>query len=515
MSGLSLYTAGLSLFNITTFIALIGGSLLGIIIGALPGLSAIMAVSILLPLTYGMAPQSAILMLLGVYCGANYGGSIAATLVNIPGTPSAVMTTLDAYPLAKKGKAGLAIGVATAASAIGGIFSVIVLTLISPVIARFALKFTSLEMLAVSIFGISIIAFISKGSTIKGLMAGIFGLLIATIGFDPQSAVPRFTFNSLYLNSGVQFTSAMIGLFGLTEIMLSVGKAAGDRSGAIEDVKNTFECFKHIGKYFGNLMRSSVIGVIVGAIPGAGGTIASIIAYAQQKKLSKNPDEMGEGAIEGIIAAEAANNACCGGAMTTLLSLGIPGDSVTAILMGAFIIHGMQPGPNLFNTNYPLVSAIFIGMFIINIMILVLGLTGAPYFAKLLKFPPYLLNSMILVLCVVGTYGVQNSLFDIKVMLVFAALGYAFAKLEIPRSPIVLSLILGPLMEENLRRWMLLADGHYFGYLVECCTKTPIAPIIFAVTIITLISPLFSKKGKSALSEDALEQYEAKNAENK
>lgn len=511
MSNFSLYTAGLGLFNITTFISLLGGCLLGITIGALPGLSAIMAVSILLPLTYGMAPQAAILMLLGVYCGANYGGSISATLVNIPGTPSAVMTTLDAYPLAKKGKAGLAIGVATASSAIGGIISVFVLTFISPVIARFALNFTSLEMLAVSIFGISIIAFISKGSTIKGLMAGIFGLLIATMGFDPNTAVPRFTFGSIYLNSGVQFTAAMIGLFGLTEIMLNIEKKVKG-IGVIEDVHNTFGCFSALKGQTGNLARSSIIGVIVGAIPGAGGTIASIISYAQEKKLSKHPELMGEGSIDGIVAAESANNACCGGAMTTLLSLGIPGDSVTAILMGAFVIHGMQPGPNLFNTNYPLVSAIFIGMFIINIFILILGLCGAPYFAKLLKFPSHLLQSMIIVLCIVGTFGVQNSLFDVKVMLIFTAIGYFFAKIEIPRSPIVLALILGPLMEENLRRWMGLANGDYLGYFVQCCSRTPIAPIIFAITIITLISPLFGKFKKN-ISEDALDEYE-KNIKN-
>lgn len=499
--------------GLTTIMALVGGTLTGIIIGALPGLSAMMAVSILVPLTYGMTAEVAILMLLGVYCGANYGGSIAATLVNIPGTPSAVMTTLDAYPMAKQGKAGLAIGLATMSSAIGGFFSVIVLSMLSPVIARFALKFTSLEKMSIAIFGISVMAFISKGSTLKGLIAGVFGLLVATIGFDPNTSILRFNFGSIYLNSGINFTAAMIGLFGMTEIMLAAEKKPKQQAEQkIEAVKDTLACFRYFKKEWLNIFRSSVIGVIVGAIPGAGGTIASIIAYAQQKKLSKHPERMGSGAVEGIVAAEAANNACTGGAMTTLLSLGIPGDAVTGILMGAFIIHGLQPGPNLFNTNYNLISAIFIGMFLINILILVLGLAGAPYFAKLLKFPRHTLNTVILVLCVVGTFGVQNSMFDVRVMVVFAVIGYVFTKLEVPRAPIVLALILGSMMEENLRRWLELSDGHYWAYFVECSSKTPIAPIILAITILTLVSPLFKKN--KPFTEDALTEYEKKNEEN-
>jgi putative tricarboxylic transport membrane protein len=507
MFDFSLYTAGLPLLGAATLLALLGGTLTGIVIGALPGLSAMMAVSILVPLTYGMAPEVAILMLLGVYSGANYAGSISATLVNIPGTPSAVMTTLDAYPMAKQGKAGLAIGLATMSSAIGGFFSVIVLSMLSPVIARFALQFTSLEKLSIAIFGISIMAFISKGSTLKGLIAGIFGLLVATIGFDPNTSILRFSFGSIYLNSGINFTAAMIGLFGMTEIMLTIeDRKKKQKEQDIQKVRDTFACFRYFKQSLGNLIRSSVIGVVVGAIPGAGGTIGSIISYAQQKKISKHPEKMGTGAVEGIVAAEAANNACTGGAMTTLLSLGIPGDAVTGILMGAFIIHGLQPGPNLFNTNYDLVSAIFIGMFLINILILVLGLFGAPYFAKLLNFPRHFLNSGIMVLCVVGTFGVQNSMFDVKVMVVFAIIGFLFTKLEIPRAPIVLALILGTMMEENLRRWLSLSNGDYLGYFMECSHKTPIAPIVLAITIFTLISPLFKKK--SILSEDALEEYE-------
>ncbi|MGE4352970.1 MAG: tripartite tricarboxylate transporter permease [Oscillospiraceae bacterium] len=506
MTGLDLYTLGFSLMSPMIFIAMLGGTIIGIVIGALPGLSATMAVSILLPVTYGMSPTAGIMMLLGVYCGGNYGGSIAATLVNIPGTPSAVMTTLDAYPMAKKGKAGLAIGLATMASAIGGLFSVFVLAAMSPLIAQVALKFGSLEMLAVCIFGISIMAFISQGSTLKGLMSGVIGLLIACIGFDPVTSVPRFTYDSIYLFSGVNFTASMIGLFGLTEVLsFAENGFKANESEQIAEVKNASQCFKHLPSQAGNIIRSSIVGTIVGAVPGAGGTIASIVSYAVEQKVSKHPEEMGKGSVDGIVAAEAANNACTGGAMTTMLSLGIPGDAVTAILIGAFIVHGVTPGPTMFTKNRDLVSAIFIGMFFINILILIVGMNGAPYFARLLKAPKSILNACVLLLCVVGTYGVANSMFHVKVMIVFGLLGIVFSKLGMSRAPVVLALILGPTMEKNLRRCLSIANGNFLSYFIEESAKNPIAPIIFAVTAFTLIAPLFNKKIK--LSEDSVYKF--------
>lgn len=511
MIGLDLYTAGFSLMTPSTLLAMIGGTLIGIIIGALPGLSATMAVSILLPITYGMSPTAGIMMLLGVYCGGNYGGSIAATLVNIPGTPSAVMTTLDAYPMAKRGQGGLAIGLATMASGLGGLFSVFILAFLSPLIAEIALKFGSLEMLAVCVFGISIMAFISQGSTLKGLMAGVIGLLVACIGFDPVTSIPRFTYDSIYLFSGVNFTAAMIGLFGFTEV-LSFAEKGFKNSNAeqIAEVKNTVACFKHLPTQVFNLLRSSIAGVIIGAIPGAGGTIASIVSYAIEQKCSKHPEEMGNGSVDGIVAAEAANNACCGGAMTTMLSLGIPGDAVTAILIGAFIVHGVTPGPTMFTEHRDLVSAIFIGMFIINVLVLTIGLFGAPHFAKLLKCPKSLLNAGILLLCVVGTFGVANSMFHVYIMITFGIIGICFSKLGLPRAPIVLALILGPTMEKNLRRCMSISGGDFFGYFLEQSAKNPIAPIVFALTLFTLIAPLFSKKLK--LSEDSVYKFGKKEA---
>jgi len=503
---MQLYLEGLSLLTPMVLLFMLLGTLVGITIGALPGLTAMMAVSILVPMTYGLNPTCGILMLLGVYCGANYGGSISATLINIPGTPSAVMTTLDAYPLAKQGKAGLAIGMATMSSALGGLFGVITLTFLSPVIAEVALKFTSLEMFAVAIFGISIIAYISPGSTLKGLISGVFGLMVGTMGFDPINGVARFTFGSMYLFSGIQFTAAMIGLFGLSEVLISCEKKFDPNvKPDFYEVKNPFECFRYLKELAGNIIRSSISGTIVGAIPGAGGTIASIVAYAQQMKMTKNPELMGKGSLEGIAAAEAANNACCGGAMTTLLSLGIPGDAVTAILIGAFVVHGLRPGPMLFQTNFDLVSAIFIGMAIINVLILVIGLCCAKYVARLLLIPKPIMNTVILILCVVGTFGIQGGMFDVYVMVFFAILGYLMSKFSFPRAPIVLALILGPLMEENLRRWLSIHEGDAFASLFRTFSTNPISAVIFIVTILSLVMPLFRKK-KGKFTEEGIKE---------
>jgi putative tricarboxylic transport membrane protein len=490
-----LYTAGFELLNANAIIFMVLGVILGLVVGALPGLTATMGVSILVPLTYGLSPTASIMMLLGIYCSANYAGSISATLVNIPGTPSAVMTTLDAYPMALKGEAGRAIGIATLSSSLGGLFSVVTLALFSPLIAGIALKFTSFEMFLVAFWGISMMAYVSPGSTLKGLLAGFVGLIIATIGYDPVTAAPRFTFGESNLLSGVDFIAAMIGLFGVSEILLNIETPGQNVRQEIFKIEGSLRSFKEVIKMWAVVLRSSVAGVIVGAIPGAGGTIASIVAYAQQKRFSKHPESMGKGAPEGIAAAEAANNACTGGAMTTLLSLGIPGDAVTAILIGAFILHGIQPGPFLFEKNFDLVSAIFIGMVLINILFLVFGMFGARYLARLLFVPRSILNTVILALSVIGTYAVQASLFDVVVMLVFSGLGYVMTKQEIPRAPMVLALILGPLLEQNFRRWLSLADGQYVATLLDAYTHNPVSIVLSLLVVATIVLPMLRRNG--------------------
>ena len=492
-----LYSAGFRLFDVNAISFMVLGVLLGLVVGSLPGLTATMGVSILVPLTYGLSMTAAIMMLLGVYCSANYAGSISATLVNIPGTPSAVMTTLDAYPMAQKGEAGRAIGIATLSSSLGGLFSVVTLALFSPLIASIALKFTSFEMFLVAFWGISMMAYVSPGSTLKGLLAGFAGLIIATIGYDPVTAAPRFTFGESNLLSGVNFIAAMIGLFGVSEILLNIEKPGQNVRQEIFKIEGSFRSFKEVIKLWAVVLRSSVAGVIVGAIPGAGGTIGSIVAYAQQKRFSKHPELMGKGSPEGITAAEAANNACTGGAMTTLLSLGIPGDAVTAILIGAFILHGIQPGPFLFQKNFDLVSAIFIGMVFINILFLVFGMFGARYLARLLFIPRSILNTVILALSVIGTYAVEASIFDVIVMLVFSGLGYVMTKQEIPRAPMVLALILGPILEQNFRRWLSLADGQYGATLLDAYMHNPVSIVLSLLVVATIVLPLIRRNGKA------------------
>ena len=496
MGSFELYTLGWQYINLHMVIMIFLGTLLGVLIGALPGLTVIMAVSIIVPLTYTMNPTASALMLLGVYCGGNYGGSITACLINIPGTPSAIMTGLDGHPLSKRGNAGLAIGTATVSSFLGGVFSVLVLAIASPLLASIAIKFRSLEIFGVALFGISVIAYVSPGSTLKGIMAGLVGLLIATMGFDPTIGIPRFSFGSVNLLGGVDFISAMIGLFGMSEMLSAIEKTKREREIAFvqEKVTGTWDAFKYLRKLKGVIMRSSLIGVIICAIPGAGGTIASIAAYGVQKQFSKHGNLMGKGSLEGVAAPEAANNACTGGAMTPLLALGIPGDAVTAILIGAFIIHGIVPGPMMYTTNPEMVSAIFIGLLIANVFILCIGLPGARHISKVLKIPTEILNALIIALCVIGTYAVRNSLFDTGVMLVFGIVGYFMSKGGVPKAPVVLALVLGPLMEENLRRWARLADGDYYNAIMNAVLTNPVTLIMLLATLAVLAAPLLSKK---------------------
>ena len=495
MTFFQLYTEGLPLvLQPDVLFMAVGGVFMGITIGALPGLTVTMAVAILVPLTYGLSPLAGILGLIGIYCGGNYGGSVSAILVNVPGTPSAVMTGLDGYPLTLRGKAGKAIGTATITSFIGGFLSVIVLSLVSPVVAKIAIGFTSAEFFAIGILGLSLIAYLGEGSFLRGLISGILGLVLATVGSDPIMGYPRFTFSQADLFEGIPFIIAMIGLFGVTEILVQVEKGEHLKK-VSQALKNIVPELKTLVKLFPTVIRSSVIGVIIGAVPGAGGTIASIVSYGQQKRISKEPEKMGQGALEGIAAAEAANNSCTGGAMLTMLSLGIPGDAVTGILIGALMIHGLRPGPILFKENFEMVSAIFVGMFFANICMLVLGLAGAPLFARLISMPKRFLNAAILAFAVIGSYSVRNSFFDIGLMLAFGFGGYLMHKVSLPRTPIVLALILGPFIEDNLRRSLLLVRGDVTMFLRTLVSR-PISLFILVFTIFLFLFPLLRQKLK-------------------
>jgi putative tricarboxylic transport membrane protein len=469
---------------------LIVGSVVGIVIGSLPGLTATMGVALILPVSFGMEPVSGILLLIGVYFGSVYGGSLTAILINTPGTPASAATALDGYAMAKKGLAHKALTISTLSSTIGGILSVIVLILIAPQLASFALKFSAPESFALAVFGLSIISSIAGKSLIKGLMAGVLGLLVSSIGLDPMGGFPRFTFDNMNLTNGVNLIPVMIGLFAASEAFKSMENifSSSKKTIVVEKVKLKWLEFKSL---IVTILRSSGIGTFIGMIPGAGGDITAFVAYNEAKRFSKNKEEFGKGALKGVAAPEAANNSVTGGAMIPLLTLGIPGDAVTAVLLGALMVQGLQPGPMLFENNGPIVYTLFVGMLLANILILILGLAGIRIFTKVLHIPKTILTPIILVLCVVGSYSLGNSYFDVIVMFGAGVIGYFLQRYDFPASPIILGLILGPMMESNLRRSLLMSQGE-----LDIFYTRPITAVLLGLAIVTLFSPLLTKKIK-------------------
>lgn len=480
----ALYTAGWPLITASVFGMLVIGTIAGVIIGALPGLTANMAVAVMTPLTYGMSPSGAFALLLGAYCGGVYGGCITAIIARIPGTPSSMMTTLDGYPMSQRGESGKAIGIATVSSFVGGLLSVVILGLFAPTIAEFALEFSAQEYFAIAVFGLSIIAYISPGSMVRGLLAGCIGILLATIGADPIDGFTRFTMGSFNLMSGLELFPLLIGIFGLSEAFNAVAryneKVEVDRN--IGRILPTWADLKAITP---TMLRASPIGVIIGAIPAAGGTIAAIVAYGIEKRFSKRSDQFGTGIPEGIAAPEAANNASTGGAMIPMLTLGIPGDSITAILIGALLIHGLQPGPLLFRDHFPVVSSIFLLMCMANILFLFIGLGGARIVGKIIATPVNILLPVIMLLCVVGTYAIRNSHFDLGILFMFGGVGYLFTKGKMPTAPLVLGFILGPIVESSFRRSLVLSGGDLTTFFTR-----PLSAVFLVLTVLTLFSPV-------------------------
>lgn len=434
------------------------GTAAGITMGALPGLTATMGVALLVPLTFGRPPLESISMLIGIYCGAMYGGSISAILIRTPGTPAAAATLMEGYPMAQRGEAGRAMSMALFASFFGGVVGALVMTFASPWVSTIALEFGPVEYFGLAIFGLSVIVSISGRSLIKGAMSALFGLLIATIGFDPISGFPRFTFGMMEMMEGPPFIPVLIGLFAVSEVFNEVQK-----TGAVQQVKaridRYFPSWTDIRKSFKTLCRSSLIGTGVGAVPGAGGDIAAFVAYGEAKRTAKHPERFGTGEIEGLAASESANNACSGGAMIPLLSLGVPGDAVTAVLLGAFVVQGLQPGPMLYKEHMDFVYQIFASMMLAQIAMQFIGMAGIRLFAKVILVDRAILTPSIFVLSMVGAFAMRSNVFDVYTTLAFGVLGYIMTRHDYPLSPILLALILGPMAESNLRRAMVISSG--------------------------------------------------------
>jgi len=434
------------------------GVVVGILAGAMPGLSPSTAVALLVPFSYTMEPALALILLTSIYIAANYGGSITAVLINTPGTPSAAVTAMDGYPLTQQGNAGKGLGVALVASTIGGAIGVLILILFAVPLAKLALKFSPADYFALALFGLATVASMGRGNTLKALVAILFGLLIKTIGIDPISGVSRFTFGSDMLYDGFTLIPALIGLFAVSVVFVKVETWTGIGR-TLDKIDNKLPSVKEFLKIKMTILRSSVIGTIIGIFPGAGATIAAFISYDVSKRASSEPEMFGKGSLEGVAAAEGANSSSVGGALVPLLALGIPGSATDAVLLGAFMLHDLVPGPLLFRDNPDIVYGIFAALIVANIMILLVGLYGNKLFIKVVSVPEALLYPMILAIAIIGSFAVKGSMFDVAACIGFGIVGWIFKRYGYPVAPVVLGIVLGNMVEENFRRAVIM-DGY-------------------------------------------------------
>jgi putative tricarboxylic transport membrane protein len=446
------------LFSSKLLIVLIFGTLFGLILGVLPGLGPTTGGALILPFTMTLDPLSAIVLLTSIYCAGTYGGAITAVLINTPGTPAAAATCLDGYPLAQKGEAGRALGMATVSSTVGGIFSVIVLVFFAPVLAQLAYEFGQPEYFALAIFGLTMLASIGEGSPIKNLIAGAFGILISTIGKDFMTSIDRFTYGINELSVGIGFIPVVVGLFAISEM----------------------------------LTQSTLLDQVFKRVALKAVKLASLIGYSEAKRFSKEPEEFGKGSIEGIAGAEAANNAATGGAMVPTLALGIPGSATTAVILTGLIIHGVRPGPDLFREQPDFLYGIFGAMLIANVLFFIFGFFGAKLFARITLVPNKILWPMIFAVSVCGTYSLSQSIIDVWIMLFFGVLGFFMRRFGFSVVPVIIGLILGELVEGTLRQSLVIFDGNWLMFLTR-----PIALTFFILSLIALAFPLLrSKKQK-------------------
>jgi len=461
------------------------GVTLGTLIGVLPGIGPVTGVAILIPITFGLNATTAIITMAGVYYGAMYGGSTTSILINVPGESSSVMTTLDGYQMAKKGRAGPALGMAAFGSFIAGTLAVVLLTFIAPPLANVALSFGPPEYFALTFMGLTLVTSLSGESMIKGTMSGVFGLIVASVGVDAISGEERFTFGNIYLLDGMGFIGVAVGLFAVAEVLVNLEEPMEQVFVRTKlTLRNLFPNLQDWKDSLGPIGRSSLLGFFIGVLPGAGATIASFMSYAMEKKLSKHPEKFGTGIIEGVAAPESANNAAAGGAMVPLLTLGIPGSGTTAVLLGALLIHGLRPGPLLFQNNPDFVWAVIASMYIGNVMLLVLNLPLVGMWASMLRIPYRILMPLIVTLSAVGVFATDNNVFDMWVMFAFGVIGYLMRKLEFPAAPAVLGLVLGPLVERSLRQSLTISHGDLSIFVTR-----PISAVLTAIALLSLFAP--------------------------
>jgi len=463
------------------------GVFLGTVIGMLPGIGSSAGVALLIPMSFGMDPTTALIMMCGVYYGAMYGDSISAILINTPGDGAAVMTTLEGHKMARKGRAGAALAVAAWASFIAGSIGVVALTLISVPLAQFSLRFGPAEYFMLMLFAMTSVSALSGTSRAKALFAVAFGLMLATVGIDLQTGESRFTLGIPELDDGLHFPAVVVGLFAVSEVLRALERWHGGHAQMVRIEGKLLLTRAEWQRSVPPIFRGGLIGFVVGVLPGAGSTIATMISYATESRISKHRHEFGTGAIEGVAGPEAANNACSAGAMVPLLSLGLPGSATTSVLLGVLIMYGIQPGPALFANKPEVVWGVIDSMYIGNIMLLILNLPLIGVFVRILYVPPGVLMPLILMIATIGCYGMNGSMFDVYVMAFFGIVGYLFGRAEIPVPPVVLALVLGKMMEQSFRQAMTISEGSLAIFL-----GSSISVALFAASLAAMSVPVLS-----------------------
>ena len=496
-----------SILNIGGIATILLGVITGIIFGSIPGLTSTMGVALCLPLTFSMSPVLGISLLVAVYVGGTSGGLISAILLKIPGTPSSVATTFDGSPMAEKGEAGKALGVGILYSFIGTILSIAALIFIAPALARVALKFGPYEMFAICLFALTLISSVVGDNLLKGLMSAVLGITFSLFGIASIGGAERFTFGIQDLENGFEMLPVMIGLFAVAEILKVAAEGLNSEKLSVKSckVRGFGLSLKEFRQQSWNMLRSAFLGIGIGILPGVGGATSNIVAYSAAKMQSKHPEKFGTGIIDGVIATETSNNASIGGSLIPLLTLGIPGDTVTAMILGGLMLHGIAPGPLLFKTSGVLVYGIFIAFILATVMMLIVEYYGINLFIKVLTVPRHILLPVILTLCVVGTYGTNHRLFDVWTSFIFGILGFVMYKYRFPVPPLILGFVLGSIVEENLIRGLMYSDNNFFMFF-----HSPIAAIFMALSITailwTVISSLsvYVKRMKSKVSDGGI-----------
>ena len=475
------------------------GCLIGTLVGVLPGIGPVGAMSILLPTTFGMSPVSAIVMLAGIYYGAMYGGSTTSVLVNIPGEAASVVTCLDGYQMARKGRAGPALGIAAMGSFIGGTFSIVALMLLVFPLAKAALSFGPPEFFSIVFMSMTLLIYLAQGSTLKAIAMILFGLILSTVGADMVSGEQRFTYRSDTLQDGIGLVPLAMGLFGIAEVLSNIEESTRqERTLLKEKITHLWPTLTDWKRSLGPIGRGSVLGFFLGILPGAGSLIASFLSYAIEKKISKHPEEFGQGAIEGVAGPETANNSGAGGAFVPLMAMGIPSNVIMAVLLGALMIHGVVPGPTFITTHREIFWGTIASMYLGNIMLLILNLPLIGLWVQVLKVPYRILMPLILLFCLIGAYSINNNPVEVLIMIIFGVVGYILRKYQYEEAPLILAFVLGPMLETNFRQSMIISSGHLSVFFTR-----PICGTAMVLSVLLLASACFSyyRRSKVRISQ--------------